>query len=57
MAKLSSLSLSNTKITDAGLENLKGLPHLGTLSLDKTLVTDNGFRRLQAAMPGCQFIY
>ena len=39
--------LSQTKVTDAGLEHLKGLTQLQTLSLSQTKVTDSGLESLE----------
>ena len=44
------LFLSNTKVTDAGLERLKGLTHLQELWLDGTKVTDAGVTKLSAGI-------
>ena len=35
-------NVSRTKVTDAGLENVKGLKQLQRLVLDGTQITDNG---------------
>ncbi|NLE37776.1 MAG: hypothetical protein GX621_07105 [Pirellulaceae bacterium] len=51
---LSRLCLRGTRITDAGLEHLKGLTRLETLDLRDTPVTDEGVRRLQHALPDCR---
>jgi Leucine-rich repeat (LRR) protein len=45
------LSLENTKITDAGLERLKGLSSLRHLFLGATQVTDAGVNELTKALP------
>ena len=47
------VDLHNTKVTDAGLEHLKGLTGLQGLSLERTKVTDGGLAKLQAALPKC----
>ena len=47
LTKLTSLNLSNTKITDAGLAHLKGLTNLEKLWLYKTNVTDAGLAHLK----------
>ena len=41
------MSLSNTKVTDAGLAHLKGLPSLTTLDLRRTQITDAGLEHLK----------
>src|ERR1035437_906240 len=41
------LDLSGTKVTDVGLEHLKGLDQLQTLNLSKTKVTDAGLEQLK----------
>jgi hypothetical protein len=46
---LQALGLGYTKVTDAGLKELKGLQ---VLSLRGTKVTDAGVKELQAARPG-----
>ena len=40
--------LGDTTVTDAGLEHLKGLPHLQNLDLAYTQVTDAGLEHLKA---------
>ena len=47
------LDLENTKVTDAGLEHLKGLSKLVGLRLEGTKVTDAGVQRLKEALPDC----
>ncbi len=44
---LRTLDLSNTQITDAGLEHLKGLTNLYSLRLDNTQITDSGLVHLK----------
>ena len=44
----------DTQVTDAGLENLKGLHQLQSLWLCCTKVTDDGLKKLQQALPNCQ---
>ena len=41
------LTLTETAVTDAGLEHLKALPRLGTLLLSHTRVTDRGLEHLK----------
>jgi hypothetical protein len=43
------LDLRNTKITDAGLAQLKRLPNLAQLQVDGTAVTAEGVAQFQAA--------
>jgi hypothetical protein len=50
------LDLSETKITDAGLAQLKGLNELETLCLNNTRVTDAGKEELSKALPKCFFV-
>jgi hypothetical protein len=45
------LRLNGTKVTDAGLEDLKGLSHLELLTLEGTQVTGAGVRDLKKALP------
>ncbi len=47
------LDLTNSRITDAGLENLKGLTRLEELYVHNTQVTDQGVENLQVALPDC----
>ena len=47
LAQVQSLSLSFTKITDAGLERLNGLLELHKLHLSHTKITDAGLERLK----------
>src|SRR5262249_55266318 len=44
---LRSLRLGGTRVTDAGLDHLKGMAALMTLHLDRTGVTDAGLDRLK----------
>lgn len=46
-SRLVSLSLSSTRVTDAGLADLSKLENLKSLALQRTDVTDAGIRRLQ----------
>ena len=48
------VDLSYTKVTDAGLEHLKGLTNLLSLNLKRTKVTDTGVKKLQHALPRCE---
>jgi hypothetical protein len=49
--------LNSIEVTDAGLENLKGLTQLHILWLTRTKVTDEGVKKLQQALPKCQIIH
>ncbi len=46
-ARITRIYLDRTDVTDAGLENLKGLTNLKGLSLDSTQVTDTGLKHLK----------
>jgi hypothetical protein len=46
--------LSETKVSDQGLEHLRGLSDLIELHLIKTEVTAAGVAKLQAALPNCK---
>ena len=52
-ARLRTLALSHTPITDAVLHHLKELKSLRELILTSTNVTDTGVPSLQAALPEC----
>ena len=56
LTNLQVLDLSSTQITDAGLVQLKGLTNLQSLHLNNTKITDDGAKKLQKALPSCQFI-
>jgi len=48
LTQLQTLDLSHSKVTDAGLEHLKGLTRLQTLALSECMkVTDAGLERLK----------
>src|SRR5207248_2113835 len=51
LKQLTTLALSGTKVTDAGLKELKNLKQLKYLSLWGTKVTPTGVKKLQAALP------
>ena len=44
--RITGVDLSSTRITDAGLRCLKGLPQLQTLNLESTEITDAGLAHL-----------
>jgi hypothetical protein len=46
------LDLSNTRITDQGLQYLNGMTRLRILRIVETEVTDAGVAELQRALPG-----
>ena len=48
------VNLAGTKVTDAGLKELKDLKQLTYLQLGHTGVTDDGVADLQKALPGCK---
>jgi hypothetical protein len=54
LTNLERLRLEETKVRDAGLVNLKGLPKLRELILIGTQVTDAGVAELQKAFPKWQ---
>jgi uncharacterized membrane protein len=45
--------MSERRITDTGLEHLRGMTQLQELSLECTEVTDAGVKKLQQALPNC----
>jgi len=56
LSALTALDLSGTRITDAGLVHLKGLPRLSSLTLTATQVTDAGLEHLKG-MTGLKTLY
>ena len=48
------LNLSNTGVTDMGVESLRRLTRLEELNLVNTGVTDEGVKKLQQALPNCK---
>ena len=53
MTDLRGLRLSGTKVSDAGLEHLKGLRKLQGLYLYNTQVTEEGMKKLRQTLPYC----
>jgi len=53
LEKVRHLSLSGTKITDAGLKEVAKLQKLTTLGLNATQVTKAGVAQLKKALPKC----
>ena len=54
MTNLRALDLTHAKITDAGLEHLKGLKKLERLDLSLvSTITPAGVSKLQQALPRC----
>jgi internalin A len=51
------LWLNGTKVTDSGLEHLKGLMRLKELDLSNTNVTDEGVKKLKKALPNCNIFH
>ena len=51
LTNLEGLNLSNTQVTDTGLQHLKGLTNLTDLTLRQTQVTDAGVAELEKALP------
>ena len=54
--ELIALHLGGTEITDAGLEQLKGLSSLDTLDLTEIKVTIEGVNKLKQALPDCKIL-
>ena len=50
-AKLQSLTLAGSKVTDAGLVHLRGLTRLKELNLKDTAVSNTGIEGLRKALP------
>ena len=55
-SSVTGVNLTNTQISDAGWEHLKGLSQLQTLYLGDTKVTDAGLEHLQG-LSQLQFLY
>jgi hypothetical protein len=51
---VTSLCLNETKVTEAGLKELKGLTNLQYLDLRDTQVTEAGLKELREALPKCR---
>jgi hypothetical protein len=50
LSKLKTLSLSNTKVTDKGLEQIRDLAEPKTLHLKGTKVTEDGIKELKKTL-------
>ena len=57
MPNLTTLSLNETGVTDAGLKHLESAKKLQQLSLRLTQVTPEGVAALQAALPDLKIAY
>jgi Leucine-rich repeat (LRR) protein len=53
MTHLRELNLSDTHVSDAGLEHLKGLTGLENLNIRDTQVTENGMRMIREILVDC----
>jgi hypothetical protein len=51
LPNLTYLNLYGTKVTDAGLEHLKGMKFLRNVYVWQTKVTEAGAKKLKAALP------
>jgi hypothetical protein len=51
LTTLQKLDLESTRVSDAGLEYLKGLPKLQSLDLFQTNVTNAGVKNIRKALP------
>ncbi|MDB5340900.1 MAG: serine/threonine protein kinase, partial [Planctomycetaceae bacterium] len=51
--KLLTLAISDTKVTDAGIQQLSRLRSLKSMSLPEKTVTPAGVAKLKSALPGC----
>jgi hypothetical protein len=54
MPKLDNVDLTNTSITDAGLEFLSKIKTLEYLHVEGTRVTANGISQVRSALPNCE---
>ena len=57
LAKVTSLALGHTKITDAGLKDVAKMQKLEKLDLTATQITDAGAAELQKALPKCKILH
>ena len=53
-ARLRTLNLSRTRITDAALKSLGALPGLKELNLSFTQVSEDAVASFREAVPGCE---
>ncbi len=56
LKQLQNLDLSQTQVTDAGLEDLATIKGLTVLRLSRTKVTAAGVGELQKALPNCKIL-
>ena len=56
LSNLTTLNLSGAKLTDAGLERLRGLKKLKTLRLVRTQISKEGILEFRSALPDCEVI-
>ena len=54
LEELEVLELQGTRITDAGLQHLAGVPSLKKLLLGRTKVSAQGVAELRRALPNCE---
>lgn len=52
--RLTSLQIGSSKITDAGIEHLKGLSKLATITISASGLTPEGIAALRTALPNCR---
>jgi hypothetical protein len=51
ISDLESLDVTNTEVSDAGIEHLKGLRHLNTLNHSGSRITPEGIAKLRRSIP------
>ena len=57
LENLEELRLDSAGVSDAGVDTLTAFRHLKLLNLYHTLVTEPGYKKLKAALPGCNIIW